>query len=91
VFVGGNDERLTALNSSNGQRLWEFPTRAGMNPPANVFEYEGEQHRGLRWRKSVYGRPARRQCISILSLKRTLTSGFQMPAQAPTAPPAEHR
>ena len=29
VFVGRNDGRLTALNSSTGQRLWEFPDRRG--------------------------------------------------------------
>jgi len=44
VFVGRNDGRLTALNSSNGQRLWEFPTGAGVNAPVSVFEYEGQQY-----------------------------------------------
>ena len=44
VFVGRNDGRLTALDSSNGNRLWEFQTGAGVNAPAAVFQYEGEEY-----------------------------------------------
>ena len=43
VFVGRNDGRLTALDSSNGNRLWEFQTGAGMNATASVFEHNGQQ------------------------------------------------
>jgi quinohemoprotein ethanol dehydrogenase len=44
VLVGRNDGRLTALNSSTGKPIWEFQTGAGLNAPASVFEYEGEQY-----------------------------------------------
>jgi alcohol dehydrogenase (cytochrome c) len=44
LFVGRNDGRLTALDSSNGAKLWEFQTGAGVNAPASVFEHEGEQY-----------------------------------------------
>jgi quinohemoprotein ethanol dehydrogenase len=44
VFVGRNDGRLTALDSSNGNKLWEFQTGAGMNAPVTVFEHQGRQH-----------------------------------------------
>jgi len=44
AFVGRNDGRLTALDSSNGQRLWEFQTGAGMNAPVSVFEHNGRQY-----------------------------------------------
>ena len=44
VFVGRNDGRLTALDSSDGTKLWEFQTGAGMNAPATVFEHEGRQY-----------------------------------------------
>lgn len=44
VFVGRNDGRLTALNSSNGEQLWEFQTGAGLNAPVSIFEHEGEQY-----------------------------------------------
>ena len=44
VFVGRNDGRLTALDSSTGNKLWEFQTGAGMNAPVTVFEHEGKQY-----------------------------------------------
>jgi quinohemoprotein ethanol dehydrogenase len=44
TFVGRNDGRLTALDSRNGTRLWEFQTGAGMNAPVAVFEHEGRQY-----------------------------------------------
>ena len=44
VFVGRNDGRLTALDSSNGALLWEFKTDAGVNAPVSVFEYRGQQY-----------------------------------------------
>ena len=43
LFVGRNDGRLTALDSTNGAKLWEFQTGAGMNAPVTVFEHDGEQ------------------------------------------------
>jgi alcohol dehydrogenase (cytochrome c) len=43
VFVGRNDGRLTALNSADGTKLWEFQTGAGMNAPVSVFEHAGKQ------------------------------------------------
>ena len=44
VFVGRNDGRLTALDSSDGTKLWEFQPGAGMNAPASVFEHRGKQY-----------------------------------------------
>jgi alcohol dehydrogenase (cytochrome c) len=44
VFVGRNDGRLTALDSANGVKLWEFQTGAGMNAPVSVFEHGGKQY-----------------------------------------------
>ncbi|WP_176489054.1 PQQ-binding-like beta-propeller repeat protein [Rhizorhabdus dicambivorans] len=44
VFVGRNDGRMTALDSSDGKLLWEFQTGAGANAPATVFEYRGKQY-----------------------------------------------
>jgi len=43
VFVGRNDGRFTALDTSNGHRLWEFQTGAGVNAPPSVFEYKGHE------------------------------------------------
>jgi alcohol dehydrogenase (cytochrome c) len=44
VFVGRSDGRLTALDSRNGERLWQFQTDSGVNAPASTFEYEGQQY-----------------------------------------------
>ena len=44
LFVGRADGRLTALDSSNGNRLWEFMTDAGVNTTATTFEYKGKQY-----------------------------------------------
>src|SRR5258708_25079319 len=45
IFVGRNDGRLTALDSSNGKRLWEFHTGAGMHSPPLPFSFEVLQYR----------------------------------------------
>ena len=44
VFVGRNDGRLTALDSRNGDKLWEFQTDGGVNAPAITFEHDGAQY-----------------------------------------------
>jgi quinohemoprotein ethanol dehydrogenase len=44
LFVGRNDGRLTALDSSTGRQLWEFQTGAGMHAPASTFERNGKQY-----------------------------------------------
>ncbi|HSG64684.1 MAG TPA: c-type cytochrome, partial [Gammaproteobacteria bacterium] len=44
VFTGRHDGRLTALDSSNGNVLWEFQTGAGVNAPVAIFEHGGTQY-----------------------------------------------
>jgi quinohemoprotein ethanol dehydrogenase len=44
TFVGRNDGRLTALDASDGKKLWEFQTGAGMNAPVSIFEHGGKQY-----------------------------------------------
>ena len=43
LFVGRNDGRLTALDKSNGTKLWEFMTDAGVNTTVTTFECKGKQ------------------------------------------------
>ena len=43
VFVGRSDGRLTALDSANGDKLWEFQTDGGVNATVSTFEHDGEQ------------------------------------------------
>ena len=72
VFVGRNDGRLTALNSSTGKRLWEFQTGAGVNAPASVFEYEGEQYLVAYSAGSLFAGSPRGDSLWLFSLKGTL-------------------
>ncbi|HEV2199656.1 MAG TPA: PQQ-binding-like beta-propeller repeat protein [Bryobacteraceae bacterium] len=88
VFVGRNDGRLMALNSSNGQRLWEFQTGAGVNAPAAVFEYEGEQFVVAYSGGSMFAPAPRGDSLFLFSLKGTLTSGS---VSSPQPPAAERR
>jgi quinohemoprotein ethanol dehydrogenase len=44
IFIGRNDGRLTALDKSNGRKLWEFQTDGGVNAPASTFEYKEKQY-----------------------------------------------
>jgi quinohemoprotein ethanol dehydrogenase len=44
LFVGRNDGRLTALDSSDGSKLWEFKLDAGMNAPVSIFEHAGTEY-----------------------------------------------
>ena len=75
VFTGGNDGRLTALNSSSGKRLWEFQTGAGMNSPVSVFEYEGDEYVVAYSAGSLFAGTAKGDSVWLFSTKGTLSEG----------------
>jgi alcohol dehydrogenase (cytochrome c) len=85
VFVGRNDGRLTAMDSSNGKRLWEFQTGAGVNAPASVFEYEGNQYVVAYSAGNQFGGSPRGDSLWLFSLKGTLDP---VPPASATVPPA---
>lgn len=89
--MGRNDGRLTALDSSNGKRLWEFQTGAGVNAPASVFEYEGEEYVAVYSAGSLFAGAPRGDSLFLFSLKGTLASGSPNSSQTSTVAPAEHR
>lgn len=72
VFVGRNDGRLTALNSGDGQKLWEFQTGAGMNSPVTVFEHKGEQYVLAYAAGNVLAGSAHGDSLWLFSLNGTL-------------------
>jgi alcohol dehydrogenase (cytochrome c) len=72
VFVGRNDGRLTALDSSNGKKLWEFQTGAGMNSTASVFEHKGKQYVVAYSGGSVFARSAKGDSVWLFALDGTL-------------------
>jgi quinohemoprotein ethanol dehydrogenase len=43
VFTGRNDGRFVALDSRNGDVLWEFQTGAAVNATGSVFQHKGHQ------------------------------------------------
>jgi alcohol dehydrogenase (cytochrome c) len=83
VFVGRNDGRLTALDSSSGKHLWEFQTGAGMNSPPIAFEYEGVQYVAAYSAGNQFAGSPRGDSLWLFSLQGTMGPA---PA-ASTAPP----
>ena len=72
VFVGRSDGRLTALDSRNGARLWEFQTGAGMNAPASVFEHRGKQYVVAYSAGNLFARLAEGDSVWLFGLDGTL-------------------
>ena len=75
VLVGRNDGRLTALDSSNGKHLWEFQTGAGVNAPASVFQYEGDEYVVAYSGGNLFASAPRGDSLWLFSLKGTLEQG----------------
>ncbi|MEY4641543.1 MAG: hypothetical protein RLZZ227_1537 [Pseudomonadota bacterium] len=44
LFMGRNDGRLIALDTRNGERLWEFRTDAPLNSGVSTFMKDGKQY-----------------------------------------------
>jgi alcohol dehydrogenase (cytochrome c) len=72
VFVGRNDGRLTALDSANGDKLWEFQTGAGMNSTVSTFERNGKQYVVAYSAGSVFAGSAKGDSVWLFALDGTL-------------------
>ena len=68
VFVGRNDGRFTALDSSDGTLLWEFQTGAGVNAPSSIFEHDGRQHVVVYSAGNLFARSAKGDSVWLFSL-----------------------
>ena len=88
IFVGRNDGRLTALDSTNGMRLWEFQTGAGMNAPASVFEHEGEQYVVALSAGNLFAGTPRGDSVWLFGLSGTLDEAAPADSTTALAPPA---
>jgi quinohemoprotein ethanol dehydrogenase len=82
LFVGRSDGRLTALDSRNGARLWEFTTDAGVNTTASTFEYRGRQYVVVHAGGGVFANGKRGDGIWMFSLDG------KIPSLASGGPPA---
>ena len=74
VFVGRADGRLTALDKSNGNRLWEFMTDAGVNTTATTFEYRGKQYVVVHAGGGLFANGKRGDGIWMFSLEGKIPS-----------------
>jgi mono/diheme cytochrome c family protein len=72
VFVGRNDGRLTALDTRDGTKLWEFQTGAGMNAPASVFEHRGKQYVVAYSAGNLFAGSAKGDSVWLFGLDGTL-------------------
>jgi len=74
LFVGRSDGRLTALDKSNGAKLWEFQTDAGVNSTVTTFEHKGEQYVVVHAGGGVFANATRGDGIWMFSLTGTMRS-----------------
>jgi alcohol dehydrogenase (cytochrome c) len=72
VFVGRNDGRLTALDSRDGTKLWEFQTGAGMNAPVTVFAHRGKQYVAAYSAGNLFAGSAKGDSVWLFGLDGTL-------------------
>jgi quinohemoprotein ethanol dehydrogenase len=85
VFVGRSDGRLTALDSRNGDRLWQFQTDSGVNAPASTFEYQGQQYVVVLSAGTLFAAGAKKgDSVWLFSTTGTLES-FPVSVGRPTA------
>ena len=90
LFVGRSDGRLTALDKSNGAKLWEFMTDAGVNTTVTTFEHKGRQMVVVHAGGGMFANGKRGDGVWMFSLDGTIES--MQPAApaggAPRGPPA---
>ena len=72
VFVGRSDGRLTALDKSTGELLWEFMTDAGVNSTVTTFERRGRQYVVVHAGGGVFANGKRGDGIWMFALDGTL-------------------
>jgi quinohemoprotein ethanol dehydrogenase len=89
LFVGRNDGRLTALDSSSGKPLWEFQTGAGMHAGASTFEHRGKQYVIAYSAGNALIGSARGDSVWLFGLDGTLPPALEgSPVSRLAAPPA---
>jgi quinohemoprotein ethanol dehydrogenase len=89
VFTGRSDGRFMALDKSNGHKLWEFLTDAGVNATASTFEHKGRQYLAILSAGTLFGGGKKGDSVWLFSLAGKLESiPINAPGRAiPGAPP----
>jgi mono/diheme cytochrome c family protein len=80
VFVGRSDGRFTALDKTNGHKVWEFLTDAGVNSTASTFMHKGHQYIAVMSAGSLFGAGKRGDSVWLFSLTGKIES---LPAPPP--------
>jgi len=83
VFMGRNDNRIIALDSRNGQQLWEFRVDAPVNSAVSTFMWKGDQYLVTYAGGGLFG-AQKGDGVWLFSLKGTLN---ELPASGPGAAP----
>ncbi len=93
LFAGRNDGRLTAMDSRDGTKLWEFMTDAGVNAPPAVFEHNGKQYVAVFSAGNLLARSNRGDSMWLFTLLEDDQEGAvaQGLVNAPTANPVGQR
>ena len=74
LFVGRNDGRITAIDKTNGDSLWEFMTDAGVNSTVTTFEHNGDQRVVVHAGGGVFAGAQRGDGIWMFSVDGTMRS-----------------
>jgi cytochrome c5 len=84
---------MTALDSTNGKRLWQFQTDAGVAAPATTFMYKGKQYLTVLAAGTMFGGGKKGDSLWLFSLNGRIESlpadatGGATPAVAVDLPP----
>ena len=84
VFTGRNDGRFVALDSRDGDVLWEFQTGAGVNATATMFQYKGHEKVVIYSAGNQFGGSPPGDSLYMFSL-----AGTQGPSEPPKPPSAK--
>ena len=83
LFVGRADGRLTALDKSDGHKLWEFQTDAGVNTTVTTFEHHGKQYVVVHAGGGLFANGKRGDGIWMFSLDGTFVAFRRGSARRP--------
>lgn len=72
VFIGRNDGRLTALDSSTGESLWSFKTETGIHQSVTVFDHDGKQYVAAYAGGTIYAPNQAGDSLWLFSLDGTM-------------------
>jgi quinohemoprotein ethanol dehydrogenase len=74
VFVGRSDGRFTALDKTNGHKLWEFLTDAGVNATPSTFLHKGRQYIAVMSAGTLFGGSRKGDSVWLFSLTGKIES-----------------